>query len=125
MENDYQEPTYDTEIGDIKIDDEVSAVCAANATLSTAGVHALAGGVSNQISKTILRKDIVSKGIKVTREDEVLVLDVFIIVKFGFRIPDVAFNLQKNISGKIREMTDMEVSAVNVHVQGVDIEEEE
>ena len=124
MENDYQEPTYDTDIGHIKIDDDVIAVCAINATLKTEGIHSLSGGISNQLSKTLLRKDLVSKGIKVSREDDALVLDVFVIVKFGVRIPDIAFNLQKNISAKLKEMTELEVSAVNVHVQGVAIDEE-
>ena len=49
--------------GTVKISDEVIAVCAVNATLKTEGVAGLAGGISNTLSKSLLGKELLSKGV--------------------------------------------------------------
>ena len=50
--------------GTLKISDEVIAVCAANATLKTDGVAELAGGFTNTLSRNLLGKELLSKGVK-------------------------------------------------------------
>ena len=64
----------------MKISDEVIAVCAVNATLKTEGVARLAGGFSNTLSKNLLGKELMSKGVKVNQSDEGVQIDVHIIV---------------------------------------------
>ena len=66
--------------GTLKISDEVIAVCAANATLKTKGVAELAGDITNALSKTILRKELLSKGAKVSQSDSGVNIDIFVIV---------------------------------------------
>ena len=42
-----------------------------------------------------------------------------VVVKFGFAIPDVAFKVQENVKNAVETMTGLDVSQVNIHVQGV------
>lgn len=105
----------------LKISDEVIAVCAINATLKTEGVAKLAGGLSNTLSKNFLGKELMSKGIKVTHTEDGLQIDVHIIVKYGYKIPAVAWDIQENVKNEVQSMTELAVKAVNIHVQGVEI----
>ena len=46
-------------------------------------------------------------------------IDVNIIVEYGSRIPDVAFEIQNRVKKAVESMTGLNVEEVNVHVQGV------
>lgn len=109
----------------LKISDEVIAVCAVNAALKTEGVASLAGGLSNALSKNILGKELMSKGIKVSQADDGVEIDVHIIVKYHVKIPAVAWDIQENVKKEVQSMTELTVKAVNIHVQGVEIPAEE
>lgn len=60
-----------------------------------------------------------SKGIKVDMGEKSAKIDVSIIVEYGARIPDVAYEIQTRIKKSVETMTDLKVLEVNVHVQGV------
>ncbi|MEA4922685.1 MAG: Asp23/Gls24 family envelope stress response protein [Eubacteriaceae bacterium] len=122
------EYTHDENLGDVKISDDVMAICAVNATLRTKGVAGLSGGITDTISKTILGKESLSKGIKINQSEEGVSLDVYVIVDYGVKIPVVAWDIQTNVKNELETMTDRPVLAVNIHVQGVqenDTEEEQ
>lgn len=106
------------------ISDDVIAVCAVNATLKTKGVVRMAGGISDALSENILRKEIISKGTKVFQEKGRVEIDVFIIAEYGCKIPQVAWDIQENVQKEVESMTELEVSAVNIHVQGVEKNDE-
>ena len=111
-------------IEELKIDEEAVAICVANATLSTDGVHSLSGGITSQIVNTILKKGSLSKGVKISKPDKAIVVDVFVIVDYGVRIPDVSFNLQRKIKSDLKDETGLKPEAVNIHIQGVATDEE-
>lgn len=111
--------------GTLKIADEVIAVCAVNAALKTEGVASLAGGISNTLSKSILGKELMAKGVKVSQSEGSVAIDVYIIVKYHAKIPAVAWDIQENVKNEVQSMTNISVTAVNIHVQGVEIPSEE
>ena len=111
--------------GTLKISDEVVAVCAANATLKTTGVADLAGGFTNALSKSILGKELLSKGVKASQTEEGVVIDIFVIVDYQVNIPSVAWEIQENVKNEIISMTELPVKAVNINVQGVHTPEKE
>lgn len=111
--------------GNLKISDEVVAVCAANATLKTKGVAELTGGLTNALSKNILGKELLSKGVKVSQGEEGLIMDIFVIVDYQVNIPAVAWDIQEHVKKEVESMTELSVEAVNINVQGVHIPEEE
>ncbi len=101
--------------GSIKITDEVIAVCAAKAALDTEGVHSLVSG----ITETILGKSPESRGVKISQSDGEVVVDLFLSVEYGVKIPSVAWNIQERVKREVEEMTGMHVTYVNIHVQEI------
>ena len=47
------------------------------------------------------------------------VVDIYVNIEFGDSIPDTAFKIQENVKNTVETMTGLEVSIVNVHVQGI------
>ena len=104
----------------IEISDEVVAVIAGVAVSEVPGVASMAGGFAGGISEVFSGKKNMAKGIKVEVEGKKAKIDVNIIVEYGSRIPDVAYEIQTRAKKAVESMTGLQVEEVNVHVQGVD-----
>ena len=104
----------------IEISDEVVAVIAGVAVAEVPGVASMAGGFAGGISEVFSGKKNMAKGIKVEVEGKKAKIDVNIIVEYGSRIPDVAYEIQTRAKKAVESMTGLQVEEVNVHVQGVD-----
>ena len=114
-----------TENDTIKISDDVVAVIAGVAVSEVPGVAGMAGGFAGGISEVFSGKKNLAKGIKVEIDEKDVKIDVNIIVNYGVRIPDVAFDIQNKVKQSVETMTGLKVNEVNVHVQGVNIEKTE
>lgn len=112
---------------EIKISDDVVSVIAGIAASEVPGVSGMSGGFAGGISEVFSGKKNLSKGIKVEVGNKEAKIDVNIIVEYGVRIPDVAFEIQNRVKKAVETMTGLKVLEVNVHVQGVntDINETE
>ena len=108
-----------TENEGIKISDDVVAVIAGVAVAEVPGVAGMAGGFAGGISEVFSGKKNLAKGIKVDATETEAKIDVNIIVEYGTRIPDVAFEIQNRVKKAVENMTGLKVEEVNVHVQGV------
>ena len=103
----------------IEISSDVIAVIAGVAVSEVQGVSAMAGGFAGGITEVLSGKKNLAKGIKVEKDEEKVKIDVNIIVEYGSRIPDVAFEIQNRVKKSVENMTGLKVEEVNVHVQGV------
>lgn len=117
--------TESTESNEIKIADDVVAVIAGVAVSEVPGVAEMAGGFAGGITEVLSGKKNLAKGIKVEVGEKETKIDVNIIVEYGVRIPDVAFEIQNRVKKAVETMTGLKVIEVNVHVQGVSTETEE
>ena len=108
-----------TENEGIQISNDVVAVIAGVAVSEVPGVAGMAGGFAGGITEVLSGKKNLAKGIKVEIEGIKAKIDVNIIVEYGSRIPDVAFEIQNRTKKAVESMTGLEVEEVNVHVQGV------
>lgn len=108
----------------IKIANDVVAVIAGIAVSEVPGVASMSGGFAGGISEVLSGKKNLSKGIKVEADETEVKIDVNIIVEYGTRIPDVAFEIQNRVKKSVENMTGLKVAEVNVHVQGVKTERE-
>ena len=114
-----EEVVEQTESNEIKIADDVVAVIAGVAVSEVSGVAEMAGGFAGGITEVLSGKKNLAKGIKVEVGDKNAKIDVNIIVEYGVRIPDVAFEIQNRVKKAVESMTGLKVEEVNVHVQGV------
>lgn len=119
-EKDIEEVENGTE--GIKISSDVIAVIAGVAVSEVPGVFGMAGGFAGGITEVLKGKKNLAKGIKVDTTDNKAKIDVNIIVDYGARIPDVAFEIQNRVKTAVENMTGLKVEEVNVHVQGVNTE---
>lgn len=119
-ENEVKEVSVETgDSNGIKISDDVVAVISGVAVSEVPGVAGMAGGFAGGITEVLSGKKNLSKGIKVEVGEKETKIDVNIIVEYGTRIPDVAFEIQNRVKKAVETMTGLTVLEVNVHVQGV------
>jgi len=109
----------------IKIADDVVAVIAGVAVSEIPGVANMAGGFAGGISEVLSGRKNLAKGIKVEVGEKDTKIDVNIIVEYGTRIPDVAYEIQTKVKKAVETMTGLKVVEVNVHVQGVSTQTDE
>ena len=102
-----------------QIADDVVAVIAGVAVSEVPGVAGMSGGFAGGITEVLSGKKNLAKGIKVDVGEKETKIDVNIIVEYGSRIPDVAFEIQNRVKKAVESMTGLKVIEVNVHVQGV------
>jgi uncharacterized alkaline shock family protein YloU len=107
-----------SEVGSIRIADEVVAIISGLAATEVEGVAGMSGGLAGGIAEMLGKRNL-AKGVKVEVGEKQAAVDVFIIVRFGARIPDVAWKIQESVKQAVESMTGLEVIKVNVHVQGV------
>lgn len=112
------------DLGNIKISNEVVAIIAGISSTEIEGVYAMSGGITEGIS-TILGKKNFSKGVKVETNENETKIDVNLIVDYGVKIPEIAAKVQQNIMSAVTNMTGLEVSEINVYIQGINIPKEE
>ena len=113
-----EQKTENTENG-IEISNDVIAVIAGVAVSEVQGVASMSGSFAGGITEVLSGKKNMAKGIKVEKTDNTAKIDVNIIVEYGTRIPDVAFEIQNRVKKSVEGMTGFKVEEVNVHIQGV------
>lgn len=116
--------TLPTEIGEVKIADEVVSIVAGIAATEIEGVASMSGGIGGGIAEVLGRRNL-AKGVKVEVGTEDAKIDIFIIVDYGMRIPDVAWSIQESVKKAVENMTGLKVAHVNVHVQGIQFPKKE
>lgn len=104
------------------ITDEAIAVMAGVAASEIKGVASMSGGFAGGIAEVFGRRNL-SKGVKVVTKNDVTTVDLYVIVKYGYRIPDLAYEIQENVKDTIESLSGISVDAVNIHIQGVDYSE--
>lgn len=109
---------YNNEKGSIKIADDVVGVIAGLAATEVEGVAGMSGGIVGGIAEILGHKNL-SKGVKVEVGEKEAAVDLYMIVNYGVRIPEVAWNVQENVKKAIENMTGLSVVEVNIHIQGV------
>ncbi|MFD1705843.1 Asp23/Gls24 family envelope stress response protein [Siminovitchia sediminis] len=109
-----------TSFGQIDISNEVIATIAGGAAIDCYGIVGMAS--KNQIRDgltEILRRENFSRGVVIRQEDDRLHIDMYIIVSYGTKISEVAFNVQSKVKYTLKQTIGMSADTVNIYVQGV------
>ncbi|MDW7674783.1 MAG: Asp23/Gls24 family envelope stress response protein [Bacillota bacterium] len=116
--NEQSEKLTSTDLGTIKIANDVVAIIAGLAATEVNGVVGMSGGIVGGIAELVGRKNL-SKGVKVEVGVKETAVDIYAIVEFGSSIPEVATKIQQSVKDAVESMTGLKVVEVNVHIQGV------
>ncbi len=106
------------ELGELKIANEVVGIIAGLAATEIKGVAGMSGGIAGGIAELLGRKNL-SKGVKVEVGEHETAVDLFVVVDYGFNIPEVSKEMQENVKRAIEVMTGLDVVEVNIHILGV------
>ncbi|NSW91352.1 MAG: Asp23/Gls24 family envelope stress response protein [Firmicutes bacterium] len=110
-------------IGTVRITEDVVAIIAGLAAVEVPGVASMSGGFAGGIAEALGMKSL-SKGVKVEVGEKEALIDLYIIVEYGVRIPEVAWNIQEKVKKSVENMTGLTVTEVNIHIQGINIGKE-
>jgi len=117
---DYIAHGTNSNLGAIKIANEVVGIIAGLAATEVKGVAGMSGGIVGGIAEALGKKNF-SRGVKVEVGERQAAVDLFVIMEYGVRIPDVSWEVQNAVKNAIESMTGLEVVEVNVHVQGINL----
>ena len=106
------------ELGDIRVATEVVSIVASLAAQEVPGVLRMSGRRIDGINE-FLGKESVSKGVRVSFDNKTVTCNVYVIIEYGFCIPEVALEIQEKVKESIETMTGYDVQFIDVHVQGV------
>lgn len=119
-----QKSELNSELGVVRIADEVVSTVAGLAAIDVDGVSSMSGGWGTELVEKLGRKNF-GKGIKVEVGNQETKIDIFVIIDYGYEIPKVAETVQKEVKVAVETMTGLTVSAVNIHVVGVAVKKED
>lgn len=110
------------ENGNITIDDQVFATLAGLAAMECYGVVGMASRNATQGIFELLKREQLTKGIKVTTIDEKINIDLYIVLQYGVKISVVADNIISRIKYSVETFSGVHVENVNIFVQGVRVQ---
>ncbi len=110
------------ENGNITIDDQVFATLAGLAAMECYGVVGMAARNATQGIFELLRREQLTKGIRITTSDDKISIDLYIVLQYGVKISTVADNIISRIKYSVETFSGVSVENVNIFVQGVRVQ---
>lgn len=108
---------------EVVISGDIIATIAGKAATSLHCVSEMSSSVAGDIVESLGVKN-PTKGVLVEMEGENAIIDIYVIVRFGKKFSDIAWEIQEKVKTTVENMTGVMVASVNVHVQGVSFDDE-
>lgn len=105
--------------GNVIIDMDVIAQYAGSVAVECFGIVGMAAVSMKDGLVKLLKKESLTRGIRVGIDNNKLVLDFHVIVAYGVSIQAVCANLVKNVQYKVEEYTGYKIKKINIYVDGV------
>ena len=112
----------DTNESKITVAPDVLVAIARLAALSVPGVSRMAQ-VSGGVNRLFKRG--VNEGVRIEVEDNVIVGELYLILKPEVNIREVSRNVQGQVARALQEMVGMDVAEIEIHIEDIDYEESE
>ncbi len=104
--------------GEVRIADEVVAIIAGLAASEVDGVASMAGNVTRDLIEKLGMKSL-SKGVKITMDDNTVHVALAINIQYGYSVPATSSKIQEKVKTAIETMTGLEVAEVNIKIVNV------
>ncbi len=108
-----------TDLGTIRIHKNVIASVASLAAGEIDGVKRIGGDLRSGLFELIGKKSIFAIRVDIDKNEEVR-LDIPLVIKYGFNIPDIANRVQESVRNALEKMTNLSVKDININVQGIE-----
>jgi len=111
--------TIQNEKGTVEITNEVFTMISGSAATNCFGVKGMVHWNFKDGIVGLLKKENVSKGVKVAFEDDEVVIDLHIAVEHGVNITAVSNSIMTEVKYHVEQMTRVKVRRVNVFVDSI------
>ena len=108
-----------TELGIIKIHRNSIASIAAIAAGEIDGVKSIGKSFKSGILDLIGKKDYSAIRVDFDKNGEIS-LEIPLVIKYNFNIPDVASKVQENVSNSLEKMSNLIIKDISVNVQAIE-----
>lgn len=112
-----------THFGEVRIADDVISMIAAISATEVEGVTGMAGNITSEIISKLGVKNL-SRGVKVTIDEETVSMDLALELKYGVNLPEVCTKVQDKVKSSVENMTGLTVDAVNIRIAGISFDKE-
>lgn len=109
----------------LNISEDVIGIIAGLAAAEVEGIAGMSLGFVDGLNQILGSNKKYAKGVKIELEGKKVTVDLYVNVKYGVRIPDVAWSAQQAVKKAVENMTGLEVASVNINVQGIIFEKKE
>lgn len=109
----------------LNISEDVIGIIAGLAASEVEGIAGMTLGFVDGINQILGGNKKYSKGVKIELEGKKVTIDLYVNVKYGVRIPDIAWAVQNAVKSAVENMTGLDVVAVNINVQGITFDKKE
>jgi len=108
-----------TDFGTVRIHKNVIVSIAGIAAGEIEGVKRLGGDFKSGLLEFVGRRSAAAIKVDIDKNGEVK-LEIPLVVKYGFNIPDIANSVQENVRGALEKMTNLSLKEININVQGIE-----
>lgn len=108
-----------TDLGTIRIHKNVIASIASLAAVEIEGIKRVGGDFKSGLLELIGKKYLSAIKVEINKNEEVN-LEIPLVIKYGFNIPDIASKVQENVRSALEKMTNLSVRDININVQGIE-----
>lgn len=107
--------------GSCIISEDVIASIACTAAQEVPGVAGMANRPAD--IRGIISQNAAARSVRVLNTENETVLDVYLTLQQGAKIQDTAMAVQQSVKAAVQSMTSKPVTRINVHVEGMALEE--
>ena len=117
--------TIQTDLGEINISNETIGNIISLNLAEVKGVVGSRKTIMKEITDMLMGKaktnnlENASRTIKVEIKENNIFIDLFIIIKYGVRMPDIAWDIQNRIKEEVIKKIGTDIREVNIHIQGI------
>ena len=107
-------------MGEVQVADEVVAIIAGLAATEVDGVTSMGGNITKDLVSRLGIKNL-SKGVRVSVEEDQVSVYLTLNIAYGYAIPEVSQKVQEKVKGAIENMTGLQLAGVNVRIADGDM----
>jgi len=107
------------ELGVVRIHKNVIASISSIAALEIEGVKRVGRDLKSGLLEILGQKSLSAIKVDISRNEEVRV-DIPLVIKYGYNIPDIASRVQENVRVALEKMSNLSIKDINVNVQGIE-----
>lgn len=108
------------DLGVVRIHKNVIASISSIAAMEIEGVKSIAKNLKSGLLEAVGQKSYSAIKVDISKNYEEVRVEVPLVIKYGYNIPDVAGRVQENVRGALEKMSNLCVKDINISVRGIE-----